>query len=277
MHVLDETMENLIMWVKSLPLGDDTDSWVHHSPNVTVARRCLIFDRMEYCRGLLDYDKMVEKGTLAQRKYSRPGYVPPKKTIEKQRVFEFLVSYFGKECNGRTSNATDMFSCISNLTTKLSDDNSRNKQNDKRNQDHDLDVVIDDINHLIHEETQQDDSNLNDDISTSSTESSDSVDEVTHINNIAITHHKYCTLNAIKLGREEMQKKNDVVIRKLEKERMSRNKKFVHALYKSMSNEKDINTTQIQWLKDNKSCTTDNNQNGNLSFSILFRSLKKKA
>ena len=79
MHVLDETMENVNMWVKSLPLGDDNDSWLLHSPNVVLARKCLLFDRVEYRRGLLNFDKLIEEGVVVDRDYNRLNYVKPKK------------------------------------------------------------------------------------------------------------------------------------------------------------------------------------------------------
>ena len=77
-HVLDKTMENVNMWVKSLPLGDDQESWAIHSPNVTVAQRCRLFDSIEYKRGLTNFEKLLEDGTHEYREYDTNKYVPPK-------------------------------------------------------------------------------------------------------------------------------------------------------------------------------------------------------
>ena len=101
-HVLDEVMENVNMWVKSLPLGDDTDSWVNHSPNVVAARRCLLFDRVEYRRGLVNFEKLIDEKVTEEREYNRNKYVPPRKVVEKKRMFEFLMSYFKQEIDDRT-------------------------------------------------------------------------------------------------------------------------------------------------------------------------------
>ena len=46
MHVLDEVMENVNMWVKELPVHQDDESWTVHSPNVTFARRSITFEKM---------------------------------------------------------------------------------------------------------------------------------------------------------------------------------------------------------------------------------------
>ena len=67
LHVLDEMMENVNMWIKGLPLGDDKDLWLLHSPNVTLARKCLLFDHNEYKHGHFDFEKYVNDGVAEER------------------------------------------------------------------------------------------------------------------------------------------------------------------------------------------------------------------
>ena len=66
-HVLDEVMENVNMWVKALPLGDDEDSWLNHSPNVMAARRCALFVKQEYKRGIVDFETLLKEGISVER------------------------------------------------------------------------------------------------------------------------------------------------------------------------------------------------------------------
>ena len=146
LHVLDELMKNVNMWVKALPLNDDQESWVIHSPNVMVARKCLLFERAEFRRGLLDFEHLVKTSITTERQYDRSGYVQPRKIIKKQRVFEFLVLYFGNEVDQQKSCATEMYDCTENLTTSLESNNTETTPScDIEN---DLDLIFDSINEL---------------------------------------------------------------------------------------------------------------------------------
>jgi hypothetical protein len=79
MHVLDELMENVNGWTKSLPLGSDENSWVEHSPNVMVARKCLNFVNNEYCRGLIDFESVVNNdGELNPHNNTYSKYIEPR-------------------------------------------------------------------------------------------------------------------------------------------------------------------------------------------------------
>ena len=97
MHVLDSVMENINMWVKMLPVGQDPESWILHIPNVTLARRCVLFETSEYKRGLLNYDEFEETGSFEYRQVHNDLYVEPKKRIEKARIFELLTKFLGSE------------------------------------------------------------------------------------------------------------------------------------------------------------------------------------
>ena len=67
MHVLDEVMENVNMWVKALPVNQAEESWTIHSPNVTLARRSILFEHSEYKRGLLDFEKLLYQDKIEEK------------------------------------------------------------------------------------------------------------------------------------------------------------------------------------------------------------------
>ena len=56
---LDEMQENVNKWTKELCLDGNHDTWVKHSPNVMVGRRCIAFTDGEYRRQLLYYDDQM--------------------------------------------------------------------------------------------------------------------------------------------------------------------------------------------------------------------------
>ena len=58
LHVLDETMENVNMWCKKLPLNNNAESWKLHSPNIMCAHQCMNFERQEYMKHRLNYETM---------------------------------------------------------------------------------------------------------------------------------------------------------------------------------------------------------------------------
>ena len=62
------------MWVKSFPINDDEESWLIISPNVNVARRCLLFERIEYCRRIVGFEKLVEEGIAVERDVNEMTY-----------------------------------------------------------------------------------------------------------------------------------------------------------------------------------------------------------
>ena len=120
MHVLDELMENVNYWTKCLPLGNDEQSWIKHSPNVMVARRCLNFVNNEYRKGLLDFECAIQTDTspIVTNNDNTP-YVASKSTLERSRLFELVVELFDEEIEGREFNVKVAESKIELLTTKL--------------------------------------------------------------------------------------------------------------------------------------------------------------
>ena len=93
-HVLDEVMENVNLWVKMLPVNHNPMSWITHSNNVTLARKCMYFENQEYKRGSIDFEHLLEHGEIKKRNISATKYVEPNKKTEKERVFEFIVTFF---------------------------------------------------------------------------------------------------------------------------------------------------------------------------------------
>ena len=60
MHVLDKLMENVNYWTKCLLLGDDDQSWIKHSLNAMISRRCLNFMSNEHRKGLLHFECAIQ-------------------------------------------------------------------------------------------------------------------------------------------------------------------------------------------------------------------------
>ena len=152
MHVLDELMENVNYWTKCLPLGHDQSSWVNHSPNVMVARRCLNFVNNEYRRGLLDFEKAIETDTTpVQTIADSTTYIEPKCTLERSRLFELIVVLYNDEIEGREFNVKVAQNAIDKLTMKL-------KTNTDNSTVTPLENVINSINNL---QSNNDDSTTN--------------------------------------------------------------------------------------------------------------------
>ena len=148
MHVLDEVMENVNMWVKELPVHQDDESWTVHSPNVTFARRSITFEKNEYKRSSIDFKSLFEDGTMKSREVNQNKYVEPRKLVEKQRVFEFVTKFLGDESEAQRNIEPSFISDIStNLVTLLKKNESRQ---DKHTDDPDLHSIIDNIDDSLH-------------------------------------------------------------------------------------------------------------------------------
>ena len=269
LHVLDELMENVNMWVKALPLNDDQESWVVHSPNVMVARKCLLFEKAEYKRGLLDFEHLVKTGNITERQYDRSGYVQPRKIIEKQRVFEFLMLYVGNEVEQRKSSGTEMYACTEKLTTTLESINTDTSVS--CDIDNDLDLIFESINELRNNAREKD--NADTDIDGSTNEDDTDSKQNNNINSENIKHHKYAMTNIMLLAKQEMIKKDYITTRKKKKERMKRHEDFIQSLYESLILPDNKKQVELSWLKE---CTPTSLQCEMPSFTEHFESLKSK-
>ena len=118
MHPLDEVQENINQWTKRLLMGPEESSWVAHSPNVASAHMCINFEESEFVKKQLDYsDSGTKKNTHRSNKT-----ISPKKTREKERLYEFIVAMFKTEVNGRKCYQKDANSIIKTLVTTLIDE-----------------------------------------------------------------------------------------------------------------------------------------------------------
>lgn len=120
MHALDELMENVNYWTKCFPLGKDEESWIKHSPNALVARRCLNFVNNQYRKGLLDFESAIQTDAshIVTNNDNAP-YVASKSTLEQSRLFELTLQLFNDGIEGREFNQKYAKSKIDTLTTQL--------------------------------------------------------------------------------------------------------------------------------------------------------------
>ena len=240
LHVLDETMENVNMWVKNLPLGDDRESWAMHSPNVTVAQRCRLFNQNEYKRGITNFEKLIEDDIFENRVIDKNKYVPPRKLVEKKRIFECLMIYFIKETPNRQSTATDLYGCIGDVTTPLLRDEVETVET---TDDGDLNVVFEEINEIG--ASNNDNSNENTNTTQNDEDSIDGGDVLS----LTFSHHKYVHVDVLNVGKEEMQKKNYIVTRMLKFQRMKRNNDYIHSLFETHKDKETFISNELSWFE----------------------------
>ena len=90
MNVLNEVMEDMNMQVKELPVHQDDESQTLHSPNVTFARRSIIFQKNEYKRSTINFKSLIEDGVITLRKIHKSKYIEQRKQIEKKQYLSLL-------------------------------------------------------------------------------------------------------------------------------------------------------------------------------------------
>ena len=217
MHVLDELMENVNYWTKCLPLGNDQESWVKHSPNVMAARRCLNFVNNEYRRGLLDFESAIDTNTTpVQKDKEYTHYVTPRCTLERSRLFELVVTLFDDEIEGRCFNNKVANSTIDDLTTKL-------KRDEPEIVPTPLEEVIDSINNLNNNvdnttcvlNNNEDDLLLDcDDDDEDDDDGNDSIDRTIDIVEKRSDCHRLSLFDVIEKGKDKMKESNIAIHRK---------------------------------------------------------------
>ena len=115
LHPLDEVQENVNQWTKRILLGPDEASWKGHSPNVACAHMCINFEESEFVKSELDYtDGVKSKYTHRSTKTTIP-----KKTLEKQRLYEWVILMFKDEITKRVCLRKDGFEVIKQLQTSI--------------------------------------------------------------------------------------------------------------------------------------------------------------
>ena len=83
------------MWTKTLPLRDNQESWMLHSPNAMVGRKAHKFVNCEYRRGLLDFEATIINGsTLKQRDITRKKCDLHVVSENDQDCLNYLSNYF---------------------------------------------------------------------------------------------------------------------------------------------------------------------------------------
>ena len=200
------------------------------------------------------------------------SHVTPRKIIEKQRVFEFLITYFDKETENCTTDPNIMYTCASELKTKLKkEDNEITNENN----DDDLDILFQEINSNIEKHSSEytfstsendEDLEINDD-------TDDADNNVASNNSSKLKHHKYALLDMIKESNLIMEKRNFNNLRQKKKERQMRNEKFVSNLYESILSPNNKNRKEVDWLNDK---TNSLGIGSGVSFHDKFQQLKLK-
>lgn len=111
-RALDDLMENVNCWVKDLSMGDTLHSWVIHSSNVTLAKRCIVFEKEQYIKTIDKIDTEVKNDIQ--------GNVEPRKGRERSRIYELLVMVIHDgEVNKERFDFKTYSKNINNLKTSL--------------------------------------------------------------------------------------------------------------------------------------------------------------
>ena len=300
-HVLDDLMENVNMWVKQLPIGDNQDSWYQHSSNVMIARRSIIFENEEYKRGYTDFNKAIETDTFDSYKKIDSKYVEPRKVMERTILFEFIVKYFGIETPGNkfikrlaedvltkleTSlkkvvvpakcRNTGLEACMQDINDTCT--NSLNKNHDV-NEGDTTDMVVESVNddngialehtldNIIDDIDDDDDYyDMNDHIITT-------VDDDDNRSLLNSDCNKLALVNIFEVGKQKMMDQNIHEYRERKKKRISRHDKFMNDLYDKLLSPNQGLEGRIDALR----VDTIASMNVELpSFMVSFRSIKNK-
>lgn len=223
------------------------------------ARRCALFEKQEYKRGIVDFEKLVEDGITVERDYTDSQYVSPKKIVEKQRVFEFLMGYFGKETDDRKIDIDEMNTICSTLTTQLKKPKQPTAESNKDTRQ-ELDIIFDNINELI--DNDEDGAMVNlvneesdDDETNASNADAEQIEDMIP-NCKVVSHHKHAFTDIIEQGMIEVEKKDYIVIRYRKKKRQKRVDKFIKELYEKIMAKHIAYSPEVSWLNDNATSDT---------------------
>ena len=236
---------------------------------------------------------MLRYGVVVDRKDTESKYVEPKKTVEKQRVFEFLSKVLKTESTtARLLDEESFISEVTNLETKL-----KKKKNLSENdeispfQDQDLNKIFDVMNGSVNNDDGDsvsvdsgltmatNDTNLTDttqDTNKENQETEDDKNEPTFtISNVSLGKaHKYSTCDVLLLADEKMKEHNFNDIRMRKKQRRERNDEFLYSLFQKLDGPNNTVTTFHNWLKDGAISNIQNNHP--YDFAVSFRDIKKR-
>ena len=257
LHVLDDVMENVNMWVKALPLGNDQESWVVHSPNVMLARQCINFESDEYRRGLINFDKAIEKGVIEVDSNKQSLSVEPRKNRERSRLYELYIGMFDDEVPGKVFSLQIANEMIESLTTDL-----KKPVKKVSVEENDLTACMDTINAEIASNDNKDTEDsyvmtTNLDVNVENNNINVDVDNVPH-GSVKTKNdtHKLALLDVFQIGHDKMHKQHIHSQRLRKKQRSQRHDKFMIDLYdKILSSASSINSN-IDMIKHQSSTTT---------------------
>ena len=291
MHVLDEVMENVNMWVKKLPVNHDPKSWVTHSPNVCLAQRCVAFEKAEYKRGFINLEKMLKYGIITDRNDCDTKYVEPKKTIEKQHVFEFVSRVLKTESvNTRLLDEESFIAELNNLETKLKKKVPTEESTISPFEDQDLNEIFEVMNGtsvIPDDDSSSNDSGIsivtNDTDMSTNTLSADKENDPSNeddddlafsISNVTLGKaNRYSTSDILSLAKEEMKQHSFNEIRMRKKQRRERNDEFLYSLFQKLDGPNN-NITQFDcWLKNSEDIQTTNRNT--YDFTRKYREIKE--
>ena len=95
---LDEMQENVNRWTKKIVMDNELGSWQRHSPNVTVARKCVSFIDGEYKKNYLYLDRINRDEEIEHgRKSYKNNTAIPRQTVEKSRLHSLFTTFFSTE------------------------------------------------------------------------------------------------------------------------------------------------------------------------------------
>ena len=260
-HVLDETMENVNMWTKALPIKSNLDSWSYHSANIVVAKRCNNFVKLQYQRSRVDTESSnVNSGFQDNRdqEIEVKRSVAPSYQRERSRLFELIVK--GLEGPRNKFVTRVWIDYIEVLSVKLQTNSEREALKEAKQSELDnlLDEIWNDGDDVIVEEEEEevvrDDNDDNDgedlDIDSDNHNGQVSIDEEVGMKSDC---HKYGLCNVFVVGQEKMVQRDYTLIRKMKHIVESRREVFEQEIYnkvkeKESSTGKDINSSLQQIL-----------------------------
>ena len=240
LHVLDEVMENINGWTKRLLLGPDEQSWKLHSPNLMCAHRSNNFEIDAFTKHRLDLSEEPKRKLYTSNSTKT---TEPRKTVERQRIYEWCVLMFNKE-QTRRINEKDGFYCIKQLNTHLK---NRPNSADSNSKPDPLECCIDDIfnNNDIGDETytnitmvptdSSNDDVIDDVIDDEAIEDNDEEGQEVRRGKI----NRLSIIDIFSHAKSELIKVNVSQVRMNKKKRLERSDQFYRDIYNSILNDDD--------------------------------------
>ena len=123
LHPLDEVQENINQWTKRILLGPGETSWRSHSPNVASAHMCINFEEVEFTKN----NNWTGAGVTSKPLHRSKKTVTPRKVLEKERLYEWVIAMFNEEVPNRACVTKDGYAIIKTLKIKLVSNDTNEK------------------------------------------------------------------------------------------------------------------------------------------------------